>query len=363
MKKTFLGNSQKVLKKFAAATLAAVTLVTALPSQAFAAKATTIQDIYISENSYAETMDSVVEPYIEAYKKTGYLTGEKKVSLYYETYAKENAKGTVVISHGKGENLEKYDEMIYYFLNMGYSVYGMEHRGHSRSGRLGIDETQVSVDSFDNYCKDLKKFVDQVVIPQAGSDNLYLFAHSMGGGIGARFLEKYTNVFDAAILSAPMLEINSGSIPPFFAKLLAHGLSITPYENKYIPGAGPFNATYNFDGAHTRSEVRYTRAWETRIANPELQMGGNSYQWLSEAYYAAAKATSILEASKVKIPVLLFQAGQDTLVEDGGQKTFAKYAKNCTIIRFEDAKHEMYAEKDVVLSIYLDRVFTFLENN
>ncbi|MDO5520037.1 MAG: alpha/beta hydrolase [bacterium] len=362
MKRTILGNSRNVLKRFAAATLAAVTLVTALPGQAFASKATTsIEDIYISENHYAETMKTVAVPYIDAYKQTGYITGQKNASLYYEKYVKEDAKGSVVISHGNGENLEKYDEMIYYFLNMGYSVYGIEHRGHARSGRLGVDNYQIYVESFDYYYKDLKTFVDQIVIPSSGKENLYLFAHSMGGGIGARFLEVYPDVFDAAILSAPMLEINTGSVPPFFAKLLASGASITPFKNKYVMGDGIFNPDYNFAGCHTKSEVRYTRAWETRIANPALQTGGNSYQWLNESFNATKKATSSSEAKKVKVPVLLFQAGQDTLVEDGGQNTFAKYAKDCYVIRFEHAKHEMWGEKDETLRIYLNRVFSFLD--
>ncbi|WP_330376022.1 MULTISPECIES: hypothetical protein [Terrisporobacter] len=34
-----------------------------------------------------------------------------------------------------------------------------------------------------------------------GNDNLYLFAHSMGGAIGGLFLEKYNDYFHAAILN------------------------------------------------------------------------------------------------------------------------------------------------------------------
>lgn len=364
MRNTVLLNSCKQsLKKFAAVALAAVTVVCSMPGQANAAKATSIKDIFVSEDNYAKTMDSVVEPYLDRYKQTGYITGQDKVSLYYEKYIKKNAKGTIVISHGFTENLEKYDEMIYYFLNMGYSVYGIEHRGHSRSGRLGIDEYQVNVESFNDYVKDLKTFLDEIVVPEASKDNLYLYAHSMGGAIGARFLETYTNYFDAAILSAPMLEINSGNIPPFFAKLLAHGLSITKYANQYVLGHGPYDGTYDFEGANTTSEARYARAWETRENNPVLQMGGGSYKWLSESYHATQMATSYGQASKVKIPVILFQAGQDSLVGSDGQNKFVKYAKNCKMVRYENAKHEIYAETDEILQDYLGKVFKFLKAN
>lgn len=363
MKKTALfKGTKRAFTKAAAAVLAVATLITAVPANVNA-QTKSIQDFYIKEENFKATMADVVEPYLDQYKQTGFVTGNKNASLYYEKYVLENAKGTVVISHGNGENLEKFDEMIYYFLNMGYSVYGMEHRGHSRSGRLGSDSSQINVESFSYYFKDLKIFLDQIVVPEAGKENLYMFAHSMGGGIGARFLQTYPGYFKAAILSAPMLEIQSGNIPSFFAKLLAHGVSITPWKDKYVMGHGPYTSDYNFEGCHTQSEVRYARAWETRVNNPELQMGGNSYQWLSEAYHATNMATCPINAAKVKIPVLLFQAGKDTLVGDAGQKKFARYAKNCKLVRYAAGKHELWNETDEILPDYLNKVFNFLAEN
>lgn len=41
----------------------------------------------------------------------------------------------------------------------------MEHRGHGRSGKLGVkDNTQVNVENFNYYIEDLKKFIDKIVI-------------------------------------------------------------------------------------------------------------------------------------------------------------------------------------------------------
>ena len=365
MNSTIQKKTGKMLaRRIAAVTLAVMTtVVSVLPSQVNAASKNSVKDYLVSENNYANTMNTVVEPYINAYKQTGYITGEKNASLYYEKFIANNAKGTVVISHGLGENLEKYEEMIYYFLNMGYSVYGMEHRGHSRSGRLGIDDTQVHVEKFDYYLEDLKTFLDEVVVPEAGNDKLYMFAHSMGGGIGTRFLEKYTQYFDAAILSAPMHEINSGKIPPFFAKMLAHGASITSLANKYVAGQGPYEDPYDFANGNTTSEARYARSWQIRQDNEAYQMGGSSYKWLSECFYATEKMTSYSEARKVKIPVLLFQAGKDTLVEDGGQNKFVRYAKNCKLVRYAYGKHELWNENDEILRDYLNKVFNFLGEN
>lgn len=337
-------------------------VITLFPSSAMAAgkrSVDSIESIHISENNYSESMREV-EAFLDTMLQTGYITGEKNVSLYYEKYVVPNANGTIVISHGFTENLEKYNEMIYYFVNMGYSVYAMEHRGHSRSGRLGIDEYQVHVEKFDYYVSDLKKFLDKVVVPEASKDNLYLFAHSMGGGVGVQFLEQHTGYFDAAILNAPMLEVNSGTIPSWLAKALSIGASYTKYATQYVLGQGPYDENAKVDLSASSSFNRCEYIWGSRINNKELRMGGASYNWASECYKATFKITLPCQAKKVKIPVLLFQAGNDAYVKAGGQNKFAKYAKDCTIVRFDNAKHEIFLETDDIQVQFLNRVFDFL---
>lgn len=323
----------------------------------------TLDSIYISEENYDENMDQIVLPFLEQYKQTGYLDGLENTSLYYETYIKEDRKGTIVLVHGLGESLEKYDEMIYYFVNMGYSVFAMEHRGHSRSGRLGMDETQVNIESFDYYVEDLKNFIDTIVLPEAEGDRMYLFGHSMGGCISARFLETYTDYFDAAVLCAPMLDIDSGNVPSFLAKMIAHVASKTKYADKYILGKGPYTDIYSYEEAYTTSEARYKRAWQTRIDEEVTQMGDGSFRWLSESYNAIKKAISKSEVSKIQVPVLLFQGGQDSLVCPEGQNTFVKNVPNCSMIRYEDAKHEVYGETDVILADFLKNIFGFYNSS
>lgn len=323
----------------------------------------TLDSIFISEENYDEDMDQMVLPYLDSYKQTGYLDGLENTSLYYETYVKEDRKGTIVLVHGLSENLEKYDEMIYYFLNMGYSVFAMEHRGHSRSGRLGMDETQVNIESFDYYVEDLKNFIDTIVLPKAEGDKMYLFGHSMGGCISVRFIETYTDYFESAVLCAPMLDINSGNVPSFLAKLIAHTASKTKYADEYILGKGPYTDIYSFEDANTTSEARFKRAWQTGIDDSETQMGDGSFRWLSESYHAIKKAISKSETSKIQIPVLLIQGGQDALVCPEGQNTFVKNAPDCSFIRYEDAKHEVYGETDEILTDFLENVFGFYNSS
>lgn len=321
-------------------------------------------DIFIHEDDFIDTMKTVVEPYLASITKSGYIVGEKEGKLYYETYTVPNAKGSIVISHGFTENLSRYREMVYYFTKQGYSVYAMEHRGHGYSVNLGVkDSTQINVEKFDYYITDLKKFLDEIVMPSKGDGKLLLYAHSMGGGIGAKFLEDYPEYFDAAVLSSPMLEVNTGNVPSWAAKIIANGAVTFAMADKYVSGQGPYEQKYDLEASGTTSKSRYDYAYEITCNTKEYQKGGASYRWLQEAFNATKSITCKKNASKVNVPVLLFQADNDTYVNDGGQNTFAKYAKNCELVFVPGSKHELYKQSDDLLTGYLDKVFEFYENN
>lgn len=317
-------------------------------------------NIYISEENYKDSMDNVVMPYIESRMKNGYVDGIDEVKLYYEVYKTENAKGNIVISHGYTESLEKYHEIIYYFLKIGYNVFGIEHRGHGRSGSLGIaDKSQIYVNSFNDYIEDFKIFMDEIVVPQGNGQELLLFAHSMGGAIGSRFLELYPDYFSKAILNAPMMEVDTGNIPDFIAKIVVKAAVAFGQGGKYVVGKEPFSPCYSFEPVGTTSENRWSYVNDLVNDNEDIQRGGASYKWTEESFKVTKEITKKENASNVEIPVLLFQSGDDAYVKPEGQNKFAGYAKNCELVRLENAKHEIYFERDDIQKPYLEQVFKF----
>ena len=64
-------------------------------------------------------------------------------------------------------------------------------------------------------------------------------------------------------------------------------------------------------------------------------------------------------AGKVKIPVLLCQAGRDTMVRAEGQEYFAKNSGNTRIVRFPDSKHELFTATYDIMLPYYEEVFDF----
>lgn len=114
-------------------------------------------------------------------------------------------RGAVVISHGFTEFGRKYSEMVWYFLLAGYSVCVFEHRGHGHSTHDMSNPSLVWIDDWRRYVADFATFAQTVGREVAGDGPMYLYCHSMGGGIGAAVLERYPSLFDKAVLSAPMI--------------------------------------------------------------------------------------------------------------------------------------------------------------
>ncbi|MCR3757736.1 alpha/beta hydrolase [Clostridium felsineum] len=320
------------------------------------------KNYYISEDNYENEM-SKVEQYLNSKRKSGYFKGKENINIYYEKYNNPNAKSTIVISHGFRESLEKYNEVIYYFLKNGYSVYGLEYRGHARSARLGKDSSQTSIDNFDYYVEDLKEYVDTIVKPENKDEKLFLYAHSMGGAIGGLFLERYPKYFKAAVLSAPMFEVNTGRYPEFFSKAVANIFSLVGFGDNYAPGHHEYSGESDFETSCTTSKSRYDYYLDKTNRIDDLKNGGASFEWVKGALKATSEVTDSENASKVNIPILLFQAENDDTVRPDGENKFANEAKKCKLIVVKDSKHEIYREKDDIMIPYFNKVFNFFNNN
>ena len=147
-----------------------------------------------------------------------WLEREHGKQIYVRCYQAKKARGVVLISHGFTETSEKYKELIYYFLRGGYHVYIPEHCGHGRSYRLVEDPSLVHVDSYKRYVADLL-FVARTAKKEHKNLKLYLFGHSMGGGIAA--VAAKPKLFERLVLSSPMIRPLSGKVPWHDARTIA----------------------------------------------------------------------------------------------------------------------------------------------
>jgi lysophospholipase len=83
--------------------------------------------LYFADEGYRNWQKNLVEPYLKQYRKYGCFHSYDGAVIFYQQYLNADADTCIVISHGFSEFAEKYNEVIYYFLQQGCSVYILEH--------------------------------------------------------------------------------------------------------------------------------------------------------------------------------------------------------------------------------------------
>lgn len=302
---------------------------------------------------------SLIKPHSEA-SKLKYFKVSDKIQLAYKYFKVENEKATIVILSGRTEGLIKYEELIYDLNKNGFSVYIYDHRGQGFSSRMTEDSQLGYVKDFFDYVEDMKAFVDAVV---KHDKKLFLLAHSMGGAIASLYLETYPKDFDVAVLSSPMHQpaLLTSSATDFVCRVIKKRI---PKHPTYIMGENSYdNIDFSFKyNLLTHSKMRYELSNIIYEFYPKAKIGGPSVNWVSEACRISDEM--IDDADSIKIPVLLLQAGGDTIVNLEPQKEFCQnVGENCQLIEVDDAYHELFIEKDIYRNEALNEALYFFNQN
>ena len=315
---------------------------------------------WIGEENYEEIMRSEVEPYVAARRESGTDERVKGQPVYYEHFKADQPKGVIVISHGFTESVQKFTESIYYMLQAGYEVWGFDHRGHGRSFRHNSNPLVVHVEHFEDYVLDLKHLTETLVKPAAGGLPVYLYCHSMGGCVGAWTIEEYPSLFTKAVLSSPMLGLGFGKIPVPVVYAVAFLKGMGEKKKEPMNPITAFAEEPDFENSCDSSECRYLYYHKKRLADETLQTTAPSIGWGKESVKACHRVTSKYQTSRVRIPVLLCQAGNDTVVKNESQDLFASRVAVCEVYKVPGMKHELYMTDSPVLKPYWEKIFQFL---
>lgn len=307
-------------------------------------------DLIIKDADFPARLEDTILPFIKENIHDGYCKATDGGKLHYQYLKNPQEKAAIFISHGYCEFITKFYEIMYYFYNMDYSVYIVEHRGHGYSDRMVKGYSKVHIDHFETYVTDFDCFVDHVKRHHP-SDHYYLFAHSMGGAVAALYLEGYPATIEKAVLSSPMIEMSTGDSSKFVVGAMC-ALSYLPgFGKMYVPGHKDYNGEYKYPKCSSISENRYRYQFDEREKDEHYRTNGASLTWTRESLNVSKKI--LKNANLVKIPVILMQASEDHLVNPQGQNDFAKLSGNTKLIRFEGAKHEIFnATDEIVLDYY-----------
>jgi len=127
---------------------------------------------------------------------TGTFSGLDDAGLFFQRWWPEtDPRATLIVVHGYAEHSGRYQHVAEYFVERGYVVYALDHRGHGRSTGERAD-----VGRFGDFVVDLQTFVGLIreQEPEAG---IFMIGHSMGAVIATLFAAEHGELLQGLILS------------------------------------------------------------------------------------------------------------------------------------------------------------------
>ena len=314
----------------------------------------------IPEMNYQTTFTQKVFPFLKTGDVFQFQSFDgKSLSAIRFLQPATTTKGVIVVIPGRSETFLKYAEVFFDLYQKGYSIYSLDLRGQGTSFHYCEKNSQIGdIENFSDYENDFVFFMNEIVLKQTVKQKHFLLAHSLGGAIAAHYLSEHTQIFDKAILSAPMLQINTHPYPEPLAYQLASILTQIGNGGSYAPGRGDYDPSLTLDESDvTHSAERFWMSKEINHLYPVTLIGGPSNRWVKEAIHATHKIRKEMEA--ITTPTLLFQAWADEIVKLKGQTQACDRTSHCTLIPFPNSGHEILMEKDSIRDKAFRQIFDF----
>ena len=259
------------------------------------------------------------------------LTSADGLRLHVREWPCADARGTVLIVHGLGEHIGRYEQVAAQLLRSGRRVVGYDQRGHGAS-----EGARGALNHPDDLLADLARVIDAVRRQATGA--LTLLGHSMGGLVAARFVAgglqgapapAWFRPVDALVLSSPALDPGmSGAQRLALAVLgrLAPNLTVgNGLQPDWISRDPAVVKAYRDDPlVHDRITPKLARF----IADSAAFVRARAAQW--------------------RVPTLLLYAGLDRCVAPAGSAAFAAAAPGgvLTARAFPALFHEIFNEPE-----------------
>ena len=248
------------------------------------------------------------------------------------------ARGTVLLVHGLGEHVGRYDALAQRLNAWGYAVRGYDQYGHGESGgpRGGLNTDT-------RLLEDLGDLVDATRARTPAGQPLVLLGHSMGGLVAARFVALNMRPVDALVLSSPALDAGLGAVQKMLVATLpriAPNLRVgNGLDAQYLSHDPAVVAAYRADPlCHDRISARLAR------------------------FIAEGGPATVARAAHWRVPTLLMWAGSDKLVNPAGSRAFAAAAPQALVQShcFAPLYHELFNESPEMADPVFNMLHTWL---
>ena len=257
------------------------------------------------------------------------------------------SRGSVVLSGGRTEPIEKYFEVASELAGRGFAVLMHDWRGQGVSQRLLPEPLKGHAAGYADFLTDYAALIAafETRLPKPW----VAMGHSMGGCLTALALAKGEDRFAAAVLSAPMFGIFTPPLPNALARTLAGALAGVGFGGALVAGAklvtppAPFEAN-----VLTHDPRRYARNVDQVVQHPELGLGPPTWGWLAFAFAATDELQRGSGPPKVQTPLTVLAAAEDKLVDNAQLRAVTARFPHGDFHEIAGAYHEILQETDPI---------------
>jgi len=306
-------------------------------------------------------------------KTPGNPAPENAETGFFETYdgkriryaifrpAAETADGTVVLLQGRNETIEKYYETIRDLTETGLWVATFDWRGQGGSDRLLNDPRRGYVRRFSDYERDLERFLDALVLPDARPP-FYLIGHSTGGLIALSAAPRLTNRIERMALTSPFIGLMHDRFGQPAIRIASTIACLIGLGRLDPSGSRRANLTFA-DNVLTSDPVRLQRNLAIYDVCPQFILGGPTLRWLAEGLGTIARVHRPDHLASIRIPTLLLGASADRIVPHHLLEELDSQFPASGLITIDYAEHELLQEADIYRNQVMAAIKAFIPGN
>lgn len=273
------------------------------------------------------------------------------------------ARAQIVFFPGYSAPLELYYETFRDFLDAGYAVVAMDWPGQGGSSRPLPNTHKAHAETLDDHLR-----AADVVIDRAAREGrpLVLMGMSLGGQLATRLANRRGEDFAAAVFVAPAYSV-SNEQPEWLVRAIVGTAVATGFGDRYTPWRGDweFNHATFYEGKGTcgHDPVRMKLWYAWLATRPELRLGGPTFAFMDALYSSSDIVTAPGYLEDIELPVLMATAGRDVFIDSAVAEAGCERMPNCSLRRYEEAKHCLFEEADEYREPFMRDVLAFMNRH
>ena len=257
------------------------------------------------------------------------------INMYGHSWAPEGQiKAVVLLVHGLGEHVGRYEHVAAAFTERGYALLGFDLRGHGKSGG-----PRGHTPSYQALMDDITEFIKQADTRFPGLPR-FLYGHSLGGNLVLNYVLRCRPNLPGVLVTGPWLEL--AFQPPAFQ------VKLGKIMNGVFPG---FTQKSNLN----TKGLSHDQAVVTAYERDPLVHDKITARLFVTTYESGLWALE--HAVKFPLPILLMHGSADPITSAKASQLFAERAGDKVTVKIWDGMyHEIHNEFDQaqVFKVMLD---------